>query len=89
MRYIAVLNVRLYFNSEAVVFKLINLVYEKMKEFKAVLCTLIIVGLLFVIGYIYYYLIINFGVGGLICGISGTILTMIIFTEFYIYFKNK
>ena len=28
MRYIAVLNVRLYFNSEAVVFKLINLVYE-------------------------------------------------------------
>lgn len=60
-----------------------------MKEFKAVLCTLIIVGLLFVIGYIYYYLIINFGVGGLICGISGTILTMIIFTECYIYFKNK
>ena len=60
-----------------------------MKEFKAVLCTLIIVGLLFVIGYIYYYLIINFGGGGLICGISGTILTMIIFTECYIYFKNK
>lgn len=41
MRYIAVLNVRLYFNSEAVVFKLINLVYEMninevkvMKEFE-------------------------------------------------------
>ena len=60
-----------------------------MKEFEAVLCTLIIVRLLFVIGYIYHYLIINFGVGGLICGISGAILTMIIFTEFYIYFKNK
>ena len=56
---------------------------------KTVLCTLIIVGLLFVIGYIYHYLIINFGVGSLICGISGTILTMIIFTEFYTYFKNK
>lgn len=36
-----------------------------MKEFETVLCTLIIVGLLFVIGYIYHYLIINFGVGGL------------------------
>ena len=59
------------------------------KILKTVLCTLIIVGLLFVIGYIYHYLIINFGVGGLICGISGTILTMVIFTEFYIYFKNK